>query len=206
MPETRWPGLVEVDTKAWKAGSLVAPDRTGFAGMTQEKTSLRIIARHIETMLNYRANLKELDSKKIRSFLATKKNQSKAKYSEALLEAYSLTGQEHAKKYITNAGILLFGKRPQHFISEAMIICTHFRGVLGRDVVATVDCEGTLFDQFETAFAYLLQRLTRSFIIEGAKREETYKIRQMLKEPMDRQATWLTIKVKLPTCKKRWLS
>ncbi|MBS0655247.1 MAG: hypothetical protein JSR46_05700, partial [Verrucomicrobia bacterium] len=42
--------------------------------------------------------------------------------------------------------------------------------------MATVDCEGPLFEQFETAFAFLLNRLSRSFIIRGAKREETLEI------------------------------
>ena len=56
---------------------------------------------------------------------------------------YHLMTSEHGHMYPTIAGILLFGKRPQFFFSEAMIICTHFAGVSGREVIATVDCEGS---------------------------------------------------------------
>jgi hypothetical protein len=38
--------VIEVDTKAWKAGSLEGPDRTGFAGMMEDKTSARLIRPH----------------------------------------------------------------------------------------------------------------------------------------------------------------
>lgn len=131
---------------------------------------------HFETMLQYQAGRKELDDKKIGDFLRSRRDQKKVKYTEAILKAYRLIGEEHAKLCPTNAGLLLFGKRPQHYLSEAMIICTHFRGTSGRDVVATIDCEGTLFEQFETAFAFLLSRLLRSFVIRGAKRKETLEI------------------------------
>jgi len=131
---------------------------------------------HFETMLHYQANIQDLDEKKIQTFLSTRRNRSKIKLKEEILQAYHLIGKEHAKYLPTNAGLLLFGKRPQHYFSEAMIICTHFRGTSGRDVVATIDCEGTLFEQFETAFAFLLSRLSRSFAIRGAKREETLEI------------------------------
>lgn len=137
---------------------------------------------HFETMMHYQTSRKDLDDKKIHAFLNSRRNQSKgkksSKESDAILQAYHFLGQEHAKCPATNAGLLLFGKRPQHYFSEAMIICTHFRGTSGRDVVATIDCEGTLFEQFESAFTFLLSRLSRSFIIKGAKREEALEIPQ----------------------------
>lgn len=131
---------------------------------------------HFESMLQHQAGRKELSDKKINEFLSLRNTQKKIKLSEAILKAYQLIKEEHKKTYVTNAGLLLFGKRPQHFLSEAMIICTHFRGVSGRDVVATIDCEGTLFEQFETAFTFILSRLSRSFVIKKAKREEKLEI------------------------------
>ncbi len=131
---------------------------------------------HFETMLHYQTSRKDLDDKKIRAFLNSRRKQNRYKYNEMILKSYHLIGVEHTKCLATNAGLLLFGKHPQHYFSEAMIICTHFRGTSGRDVVATVDCEGTLFEQFESAFAFLLNRLSRSFVIRGAKREETLEI------------------------------
>lgn len=146
-----------------------------YAAMVEE---LRWQAKglHFETMLHYQSSRKDLDEKKIRAFLSSRKNHHKVKYSDMLLKAYHLIAEEHLKYFATNAGLLLFGRNPQHYFSEAMIICTHFRGTSGRDVVATVDCDGTLFDQFESAFAFLLSRLSRSFVIRGAKREETLEI------------------------------
>ncbi len=135
---------------------------------------------HFETMLHYQASPKDLDQKKIKAFLKTrrnqKNNQKKTTYNNAMLQAYHLIGEEHTKYHATNSGLLLFGKHPQRYFSESMIICTHFRGVSGRDVAATIDCEGTLFEQFESAYTFLLSRLSRSFVIRGAKREETLEI------------------------------
>jgi hypothetical protein len=39
--------LIEVDTKAWKAGSLEGPDRKDFAEMMEDKTSARLIRPHV---------------------------------------------------------------------------------------------------------------------------------------------------------------
>ena len=65
---------------------------------------------------------------------------------------------------------------PQQFISEAFIICTHFAGTRGREALATRDCEGTLFQQFIDAHAWVLSRLNRSFTIKGPRREEQLEI------------------------------
>jgi ATP-dependent DNA helicase RecG len=87
-----------------------------------------------------------------------------------------LIAQEHAHIYASTAGILLFGKEPQHFFTEAMIICSHFKGIEGRDALASIDCTGTLFDQFERAFDFIISRLSKSFVIEGPRRQETLEI------------------------------
>lgn len=57
-----------------------------------------------------------------------------------------------------------------------MIICTHFSGIGGRDVLATVDCEGTLFQQWRQAYDFLLRRLDRSWRIDGAHRVEELEV------------------------------
>ena len=53
---------------------------------------------------------------------------------------------------------------------------THFSGVSGREAIATIDCMGTLFQQFETAFEFIVSRLSRSFVIEKKKRKEELEI------------------------------
>ncbi|MBI3508706.1 MAG: hypothetical protein HY069_03610 [Chlamydiia bacterium] len=46
----------------------------------------------------------------------------------------------------------------------------------GRNAIATIDCTGTLFEQFETAYNFVLSRLNRSFSIRGPKRQEQLEI------------------------------
>jgi ATP-dependent DNA helicase RecG len=118
----------------------------------------------------------DLDQEKLEEFVQSRKIEKKAKISQELLRSYYLITQEHAHTYATTAGILLFGKEPQHFFTEAMIICSHFKGIEGRDALASIDCTGTLFEQFERAFDFILSRLSKSFTIEGARRKEVLEI------------------------------
>jgi ATP-dependent DNA helicase RecG len=123
-----------------------------------------------------RAMIQDLDEEKIKKFLAKRKNSSKNEISDEILKSYGLIAVEQTRGYPTYSGLLLFGKKPQDYVSEAMIICSHFLGTSGREVLATVDCEGNLFDQFQQAYGFILSRLYRSFIIRGPEREEMLEI------------------------------
>lgn len=124
----------------------------------------------------YQTNKSDLDDAKIKEFLEKRKDRDSKEITRDTLLSYYLIAQEHAHTYATTAGILLFGKRPQHFFSEAMIICSHFKGIEGREAIASIDCVGTLFEQFETAYEFILSRLSKSFVIRGPKREEKFEI------------------------------
>ena len=126
----------------------------------------------------YETTENDLDKEKIKEFIKSRKIEKKAKLSQELLRSYYLIAQEHAHTYATTAGILLFGKQPQYFFTEAMIICTHFKGIEGRDALASIDCNGTLFDQFERSFDFIVSRLSKSFTIEGPRRKEVLEIPQ----------------------------
>lgn len=79
--------------------------------------------------------------------------------------------------YPTIAGILLFGKQPQHHLPQAYTICTQFSEHIGREgIVASKDCVGTLFEQFESAYAWLWEILNKSSIIRGLKRKDMLEI------------------------------
>lgn len=95
--------------------------------------------------------------------------------SKQLLHSYHLLIEEHMRAYPTTAGILLFGQ-PQKYFPEAFIICSHFSGISGREAIATKDCTGNLFEQFEAAFEFIFNRLNKSFIIENKKRKEKLEI------------------------------
>jgi len=131
---------------------------------------------HFEALPVYRATIEDLDKKLITSFLEQRKNGGEIEFSIDILKAYGLMITEHSHDYPTTAGLLLFGKNPQSIFSEAMCICTHFQGNEGRDVIATVDCEGSLFTQFNAAYNFVLSRLTKSFKIEDPQRSEKLEI------------------------------
>lgn len=124
----------------------------------------------------YNASLDALDNQLIQNFLDGRKNQAFAKITQDVLRSYSLVAEEHSKLFPTYAGILNFGKSPQSFLSEAMIIVSHFRGIEGRDAIASIDCEGTLLSQFQQAHHFVLNRLSKSFAITEAVRDEKLEI------------------------------
>lgn len=129
-----------------------------------------------ETLPNYKATQEDLDKKKIQYFLDHRKNLGTAEADKSTLIAYHLLTTEHAKVYPTQVALLLFGKKPQYFLSEAMIICSHFEGTSGRKALATVDCEGGLFEQFKQAYAFILSRLSKAFEIRGPRRTQKLEI------------------------------
>jgi predicted HTH transcriptional regulator len=123
-----------------------------------------------------RASKEDLDTAKIKDFLDKRKSKDEAKITDHLLKSYDLIAYEQTGCFPTVAGILMFGRNPQSYVSESMIICSHFLGTSGRETLATVDCVGTLFDQFHQAYGFILSRLYRSFTIRGPKREEVLEI------------------------------
>lgn len=129
-----------------------------------------------EKMPIYRADLKAIDEALVQNFLDTRKNHAKANVSQEVMRSYSIITEEHHKFYPTHAGILLFGQEPQFFLSEAMVICCHMKGTEGRDAIASIDCSGTLLNQFHQAHNFLISRLSRSFTIQGMVREEKLEI------------------------------
>lgn len=129
-----------------------------------------------ECMPVYQATIDDLNLDRFKQFLQNRKNHAGVDVSDEVINAYRIVTKEHTKNYPTTLGVVLFGKQPQQFITEAMIICTHFQGTSGRDVVATVDCTGTLFDQFKQAHAFILDRLYSSFKIAGLKRDEKLEV------------------------------
>ena len=124
----------------------------------------------------YHGKEEDLDKTRILEFLRSRKSSKVKIISNEILSSYNLIIEEHSSIYPTVGGILLFGKEPQKFFFEAMIICTHFSGINGRKAIASTDCTGTLFEQFDRAYDFILSRLNRSFSIEGPKRQERLEI------------------------------
>lgn len=126
----------------------------------------------------YNASLNDLDFHSIEAFLKSRKGGAQScETTKELLRSYHLITDEHARSYPTVAGILLFGKQPQQVLPQAFTICTQFSGHIGREgIIASKDCEGTLFQQFEIAYAWLWDTLSKSSVIKGLKRKDTLEI------------------------------
>ncbi|MBS0654171.1 MAG: putative DNA binding domain-containing protein [Verrucomicrobia bacterium] len=124
----------------------------------------------------YRAKANDVDEKQVQTFLNSRKNLAKAALSEEIMRSYSLIVEEHHQVYPTHAGLLLFGKEPQFYLSEAMIICCHMKGIEGREAIASIDCIGTLVNQYHQAHNFILSRLFHSFQIKGMIREQQLEI------------------------------
>ncbi|MDX8430302.1 MAG: putative DNA binding domain-containing protein [Candidatus Algichlamydia australiensis] len=127
----------------------------------------------------FSAKLQDLSDEKFLQFLKARKNHGNPHINEETWRSYHLVASEHTQKFPTVTGILLFGKKPQFFLSEAMIICSHFSGNSGREIIATIDCEGTLFDQYHQALEFVTSRLAKSYSFEGPIRKDTLEIPQI---------------------------
>lgn len=132
--------------------------------------------RSFDSLPVYHAKEEEINTRLVQIFIQTRKEIKNPLVTKEILYSYHLLIEEHARRSPTVAGLLLFGFKPQHHFSEAFIICSHFSGISGRTAIATVDCTGTLFEQFDTAFDFIVNRLNRSFIIQKKKRKDELEI------------------------------
>lgn len=123
----------------------------------------------------YSATEEAIDEKLFEEFLS-RRDIKFPKWREQALH-YGLLIEEHKRIFPTYAGMLLFGKTPQRFLSESFVICSHFSGTNGREALATFDASGTLFSQHNDAMAFVTSRLYKSFTIKGVgPRQETLEI------------------------------
>lgn len=117
----------------------------------------------------HHAHVDDLDKESITAFMSKRIQHAKEYSYDDMLYHYSILIKEHNRSYPTLGGILLFGKDPQKYLAEAFIICTHFKGISGREALATRDITGQLFGQYEQALGFVLSQLNRSFTIKGAQ-------------------------------------
>lgn len=124
----------------------------------------------------YSASIEEISTANFVSFLKEFRGKFKSTDIQDLFLHYKIFTEEHQRRYPTVGGLLLFGRNPQQYFSEAFIICTHFQGVSGRKVIATQDCLGDLMTQLNDAIHFVVSRLSRQFEIKKIKREEQLEI------------------------------
>jgi len=124
----------------------------------------------------YHCLTSEIDVGRFRAFLEARPRGFSGQVDSALLQAYHLVHEEQTQLFPTVGGLLLFGKKPPEHLSEAFIICSVIKGDAGRQVTATVDCTGSLFDQVDHAYDFIVSHLEHSFTIAQKKRVDQYEI------------------------------
>jgi ATP-dependent DNA helicase RecG len=76
---------------------------------------------------------------------------------------------------LTNAAIILFGKKPKKFFNNAIVKCGRFRGT-GKEFIDMKDFEGNLFDALDKILSFFKEHLRVSARIEGIIRKEKLEI------------------------------
>lgn len=124
----------------------------------------------------YHAGREDLDDELILDFLRRRKSEFKGGVNNKVLKSYKLLVESQSRMFPTVGALLLFGRDPQKHLSESFIICTHFKGVSGREAIASVDCSGNLFQQIEEALQFVFSRLYKSYVIKRVRRKESLEI------------------------------
>ena len=81
---------------------------------------------------------------------------------------------------ITNAAVLLFGKKPQRFLISSEIRCAHFHGTeVAKPIPSYQVYKGTAFDLVDQATDFVLSKINRSIgtRAESARAPRTYESR-----------------------------
>jgi len=69
----------------------------------------------------------------------------------------------------TIAGITLFCETPENFIPEAIVICTRFEGISGRNIIQTEEITGNLEKQAEMSLKLITSWLLRDYQLNKTK-------------------------------------
>lgn len=148
--------------------------------MGREEYERRILERkkvYFDSQICEGAGLKDIEGEKIRWFLR------KAKYERNLDVGLNIPMQEAlekldltADKKVTNAAVLLFGKRPQKFFLQAEVRCARFKG--SEPVKPFLDMKvlgGTIYEQVDESEKFVLNNIKKAAWIEPGKIERQEK-------------------------------
>ena len=109
------------------------------------------------------ATLQDIDDAHVSEFIETAGAKGRltvkgARSTKAILQNFNLLHKEKP----TNAAVLLFGKTPSKFFSNAQVHCFHFLGTEKRKPIASQQpYEGTLFEVIDQAVEFVLGKLDR---------------------------------------------
>lgn len=92
-------------------------------------------------------------------------------YNTKMLLSEKVIGRTPASKQMrpTIAGILMFSDSPHNYIPEAVIQCTRFQGIDGRNIIQTEEIQGNLVKQAETSLGIVKSWMTREYTLFGTR-------------------------------------
>jgi ATP-dependent DNA helicase RecG len=122
----------------------------------------------------FQAALKDLDQSGILKLFKSKGYHEQQEFQRlSALREFKFVYDEQHKSYPTVGAVLLFGQNPQQFFPEATILLSEFKNDVGREIISSIECTGTLFDQIEKAYQFVIGHLPRAMIFKDqAKRED----------------------------------
>ncbi|MBI5066003.1 putative DNA binding domain-containing protein [Candidatus Woesearchaeota archaeon] len=124
-----------------------------------------------------RATLKDLDNSAINRFISLARDAGRIKIEKNESINMILRKLElFTSKGLTNAAIILFGKKPLHFFINSQLRCGRFKDVAKEEFIDLKDFEGNLFEQLEKAIAFIKNHLELRAKIREFKRVETWEI------------------------------
>lgn len=85
---------------------------------------------------------------------------------EKIINRFSVNGEKY---YPTVAGVLAFCQTPEIYLPEAVVRCTRFRGVDGRDIIQSEEISGNLEKQIEVSFQLVRSWLIRDYKLLGTR-------------------------------------
>lgn len=87
-----------------------------------------------------------------------------------VIEKVLVRSATDALKYCpTVTGVLFFSPHPEYYLPEAVIQCTRFRGVEGRDIIQSEEIVGSLAQQIHTSFQLVKSWLMRNHTLSTVK-------------------------------------
>jgi len=132
---------------------------------------------HWDEKICERATLEDIDEEKVKGFLE------KARYERRLEINPSISVREAMERLeltrnrrVTNAAILLFGKKPQRFFLQAETRCGRFKGT--KPTKPFIDMkvfEGSIIDQVDAAMDFVLRHISMAAWVEEGKVEREEK-------------------------------
>ena len=121
------------------------------------------------------ASLEDIDEEKVKWFLE------KARFERRLEVSVDISVREALERLnliknnkLTNAAILLFGKKPQKFFLQTKLRCARYKGTTPVTFIDLKIVEGNIIDQVEEAENFVLSHIKKAAKIVGFERQEVW--------------------------------